>query len=186
MDYPEASAFRSAGYAPLHTNSSYQGGLVRQHNRVSFSRVFESGHDVAAYQPETVLKIFERAIFGRDVATGEVDVLSLMNPNTTGHAGSSCSGKGKKTRNGYSTQGPLSSLNVTNAVLPPVVSEPVCSWYTVNNTQTCSEEQMAAVKDGSAVVQDWTVVSPPSVFLPTSGNPASAVTAAAPAVSGHN
>lgn len=179
MDYAEAPAFRSAGYAALRTNASHQGGLVRQHNRVSFSRVFEAGHDVAAYQPETVLRIFERAIFGRDVATGEVDVLSLMGPGPGSVSGSNdddCGegregeGKGAAAARsaGYSTRGPLSVLNVTSAVLEPVMSEPLCWWYTANNTQSCTEEQVAAVADGTAVVEDWVVVSPPGVFSATS------------------
>lgn len=191
LDYPEAPSFRSAGYAALQTNSSYQGGLVRQHDRVSFSRVFEAGHDVAAYQPETVLRIFERAILGRDVATGEVDVLSLLDTatNDTAAAGASdhksCDGKGKsksktkaqKAGGGYSTEGPLSVLNVTNAVLAPVMSEPRCWWYTVNNTQSCTEEQIVAVVEGTAVVEDWVVVSPPGVFYATSASPANAAAA---------
>jgi len=37
--------FRAAGYEYIHTNRSYSGGVVRQHGNLSFSRVFESGHD---------------------------------------------------------------------------------------------------------------------------------------------
>lgn len=37
--------FRAAGYANIHTNASYDGGVVRQHGNLSFSRVFEAGHD---------------------------------------------------------------------------------------------------------------------------------------------
>lgn len=195
LDYPEAPSFRSAGYAALQTNDSYQGGLVRQHDRVSFSRVFEAGHDVAAYQPETVLRIFERAIFGRDVATGDVDVLSLNNDTATSPDHASCGEKKKKSTSeskahraaaaagagggvgGYSTVGPLSVLNVTNEVLAPVMSEPRCWWYTVNNTQSCTEEQIVAVAEGTAVVEDWVVVSPPGVFYATSASPASAAAA---------
>lgn len=35
--------FRGAGYEFIHTNDSYNGGLVRQHGNLSFSRVFEAG-----------------------------------------------------------------------------------------------------------------------------------------------
>ncbi|KAF3760885.1 putative carboxypeptidase S1 [Cryphonectria parasitica EP155] len=148
MNYPGAESFRSAGYAPITTNASYQGGLVRQHDRVSFSRVFEAGHAVADYQPETVLRIFERAVLGRDVATGEIDVLG-----------------------GYSTRGPLSTLNVTNAVLPPVVAAPQCGWYLASDPSSCTDEQRAALQAGTAVVVDWEIVSPAGVFYATSGNP---------------
>src|SRR3546814_257719 len=74
MEYPEAPAFRSAGYANIDTNSSYIGGMVRQNGNVSFSRVFEAGHAVTSYQPETVYRIFKRSTFGLDIATGKVKI----------------------------------------------------------------------------------------------------------------
>ena len=37
-------------------------------------RIYESGHEVPFYQPLAALTIFERAINGKDVATGKVDV----------------------------------------------------------------------------------------------------------------
>ena len=37
--------FKNAGYANVETNSSYVGGLVRQHGNLSFSRVFQAGHE---------------------------------------------------------------------------------------------------------------------------------------------
>lgn len=152
--YRDASSFRSAGYAPITTNSSYQGGLVRQFKNFSFSRVFEAGHLADAYQPETTLRIFERAIFGRDVATGEVDV-----------AGSSS----------YASQGPASSLNVTNEIHDPIIG-PMCFWY--DAYYTCDEAQQAALEQNTAVIEDFIVVSPAGQFSSTYGNPTS--TAAAP------
>lgn len=152
MNFPHAPSFRAAGYAPIATDgpgNHHTGGLVRQHGRVSFSRVFEAGHPVAAYAPATVGRVFERAVLGRDVATGTVDA---------------------------SRAGPSSSLGgvLTDAVLPPVLDAPRCGWYVVNDSQTCTDEQRVAVREGTAVVVDWEVVSPAGVFLPTSGNPAGA------------
>ena len=40
-----ADKFQAAGYAHIRTNDSYDGGVVRQHGKLSFSRVFEAGHD---------------------------------------------------------------------------------------------------------------------------------------------
>jgi hypothetical protein len=37
-------------------------------------RIYESGHEVPFYQPLAALTIFERAINGKDIATGKVDV----------------------------------------------------------------------------------------------------------------
>lgn len=44
-DWNGADKFQAAGYANIHTNQSYDGGVVRQHGNLSFSRVFEAGHD---------------------------------------------------------------------------------------------------------------------------------------------
>jgi carboxypeptidase C (cathepsin A) len=71
IDYPDANRFRSAGYQNIDVNGSYIGGQVRQHGNFSFSRVYQAGHLVPAYQPETAFKIFERAIKGLSIATGE-------------------------------------------------------------------------------------------------------------------
>lgn len=145
--YADSSSFRSAGYAPITTNSSYQGGLVRQFKNFSFSRVFEAGHMVGAYQPETVLRIFERAMFGKDVATGEAD------------AGGSSS---------YASQGPASILNVTNEIHDPIVG-PICFWY--GALETCDEAQQDALEKNVAVIEDFVVVSPAGTFSSTYGNP---------------
>lgn len=48
IDYTNASQFRSAGYTPLQVNSSYIGGQTRQYGNFSFTRVYESGHEIPA------------------------------------------------------------------------------------------------------------------------------------------
>lgn len=152
--YSDAPSFQSAGYAPITTNSSYQGGLVRQFKNFSFSRVFQAGHSAGAYQPETVLRIFERAIFGKDVATGEADA-----------GGAS----------GYTSQGPAGILNVTSEIRDPVVG-PICFWY--DALETCDGAQQEALVKNVAVIEDYVVVSPAGTFSSTYGNPTG--TAAAP------
>lgn len=37
--------FKQAGYADIETNASYIGGFVRQVGNLSFSRVFQAGHE---------------------------------------------------------------------------------------------------------------------------------------------
>lgn len=169
MNYTDAVGFRAAGYAPIHTNASYIGGLVRQHGRVSFSRVFQAGHDTWAYQPETVARIFERAVLGHDVATGRVDINVQHQTNKSYSS----------TVGVYSSKGAQSMRNVTDRAEPPILASPFCWWYTAVDGQTCSAEQMAAVEDGTAVVEEWVVLSPPSVFSATSGNPIVGPTAVA-------
>ena len=47
---------------------------MKQSGAFSFVRIYESGHEVPFYQPLIALEIFERAIAGRDIATGHVCV----------------------------------------------------------------------------------------------------------------
>lgn len=80
-------------------------------------------------------KVFDRAMSRRDIATGEVDLT-------------------KKPE--YATRGPSDVRNVTNEVPEP--NENVC--YVLNTVNTCTDEQLLALADGSATVKDWVVVEP--------------------------
>ncbi|KAL4788087.1 Alpha/Beta hydrolase protein [Aspergillus varians] len=133
VDYSDAEKFRAAGYTPLHTNSSYIGGLVRQHGNFSFTRVFEAGHEVPAYQPETAYEIFYRAMFNRDLATGKISTVK----NST-----------------YTTKGPSSTFNVTNTV--PDSPEPTC--YILSLLAYCTDDQIESVVNGTALIKDYIVV----------------------------
>lgn len=99
-----------------------------------------------SYQPETIFRIFERAIFGKDVATGQADASS------------------------YASQGPASVLNVTNEIRDPIIG-PMCFWY--DAYYTCDEAQLAALEKNVAVIEDYVVVSPAGTFSSTYGNPTS-------------
>ncbi|KAJ9604470.1 hypothetical protein H2200_011306 [Cladophialophora chaetospira] len=100
-NYPWVDSFNQAGYEYITTNDKYQGGVVRQSGKLSFSRVFQAGHAVNAYQPETVSRIFHRTLFDTDVATGI-----------------------KNASGGYSSHGPASSLGMYNGTLPD--APPTC------------------------------------------------------------
>jgi carboxypeptidase C (cathepsin A) len=71
--------FTAAGYAPIIVNSSYIGGVVREYGNLSFSRIYDAGHMVPAYQPETAFQVFYRIITGTSVSTGEIVDLSVYN-----------------------------------------------------------------------------------------------------------
>lgn len=131
MEHESSVNFRKAGYSPITTNSTYQGGVVRQYNGISFSRVFQAGHAVGAYQPETVSKIFDRVMSDKDVATGEINVGDAP----------------------YSTEGPASSFEIQDVLPPPLDSE----CYTWIAADTCTEEQLAALANGTAIVQEYIV-----------------------------
>lgn len=77
------NGFSDAGYAPIIVNDSYIGGAVRQFGNLSFSRVYQAGHAVPAYQPETAFQIFARILAGGSVSTGSTAV-SLSEYRTSG------------------------------------------------------------------------------------------------------
>ncbi|KAF2461314.1 Alpha/Beta hydrolase protein [Lineolata rhizophorae] len=149
IPHAQSDAFAAAGYADIQVNDSYVGGLVRQHGNLSFSRVFQAGHEVPAYQPETAYRIFMRALFNRDIATGEVD---------TAAGGVSTGGGGNGTF--YSSEGPDDTLDTTNDVIP--MPAPTC--YILDDDQ-CTEEQWEAVEAGDVLVRDWIVVDANTTHL---------------------
>ena len=132
IPWSQQKNFKSAGYTDLRTNNSYVGGQVRQYGNLSFSRIYESGHEVPAYQPETAYQIFYRALFNRDIATGTVDVAALGNYSTN-------------------TSAPKDTWSIENKDPP----EPKWVCYTWAMEDTCTEEQIEASSNGSAVVKDW-------------------------------
>lgn len=136
-----AEKFRNAGYQAIRSDSRGKepSGVVRQHGNFSFSRVFEAGHDAQAYQPQAAFEIFNRATFGKDVATGRIPT--------------ACPGCD------YTTNGPLSSFHIKNE-LPS--SQPFdCNIYAVSSS--CTIEQYEALMNGIAKVKDFEVVWPRGV-----------------------
>jgi carboxypeptidase C (cathepsin A) len=82
-------AFADAGYQELQgLMPSAKGGVAKQYGQLSFTRIFESGHQVSAYAPEAVFTVFNRTIFNRDVVTGKVNV----SPNYHTHGPKESSG----------------------------------------------------------------------------------------------
>lgn len=133
VNYSSTAAFHAAGYSPIQVNSSYVGGQVRQYGNFSFSRVYESGHEVPAYQPETAYQIFRRSLNDLDIATG------LVNTATTPN---------------FSTTGPADSWAFKN-VDPP---DPKATCYLWELTSTCTDEQIDSVLNGTALIHDWVLI----------------------------
>jgi hypothetical protein len=111
-----ATIYREAGYEGIQVNNSYVGGVAKQHGLLSFSRVFQAGHDVAWYQPETSFRIFNRAIFGRDIPTGRKNLTTK-----------------------WSTKGPLSAWGWREE-LP---AEPKVECYLYDVATSCAENQVS-------------------------------------------
>jgi hypothetical protein len=142
------SAFASAGYAPVvlagHPGSVPRAdanrvalppsAFVRQAGRLAFARVLQAGHEAPLYQPAALLALFRRTLGGYDLATGTVRV-------------------GKD----YATRGPSSVEDVRQP--PPPEPAPEC-YVLSDQLRSCSEGQVAALLDGSAVVKDYIVIQP--------------------------
>lgn len=131
IDYEFSQEFHAAGYTPVIVNETYIGGQVRQYGNLSFTRVYQAGHEVPAYQPETAYKIFTRALFNKDVATGKVDTANCN----------------------YSTEGPSSTEHIKNEALP--MPAPTCY---VLSPRTCTNDQWESVNNGTALIKNWIVV----------------------------
>jgi len=138
VEYSGTAKFHQAGYAKIQTNDSFVGGEVRQHGGFSFARVYEAGHESPAYSPETSFRIFERTVRGVDIATGELPA----NQN-------------------YSSVGPAKSTTKTPNEGPG--DPPICYLPTFNG---CTDDQIAALGNGTALVKDYLVIDPPSPTTP--------------------
>jgi carboxypeptidase C (cathepsin A) len=132
INYTGSENFKNAGYSPVYVNESYTGGQVRQYGNLSFTRVYEAGHEVPAYQPETAYRIFMRALFNNDIATGNVSTTSYPD---------------------YATGGPSNVFNITNER----ITDPGSQCYVLDKDQ-CTAEQWQSVEDGTALVRNWIVV----------------------------
>ncbi|KAH6894275.1 Alpha/Beta hydrolase protein [Thelonectria olida] len=116
--------FPDAGYAPIIVNDSYIGGAVRQFGNLSFSRIYQAGHAVPAYQPETAFQVFARIIMGTSVSTG--DKIDLSSYNTTG------------------------SANATETAKLPDEPGPTC--YVRNFGGSCDDDALSLYKENKGVV----------------------------------
>ncbi|KAI1261947.1 alpha/beta-hydrolase [Xylariaceae sp. FL1019] len=67
----KAPFFDKAGFTDLQTSDGITHGQVKQAGKFSFTRIYESGHEVPFYQPLASLEYFERAIKGVDIETGK-------------------------------------------------------------------------------------------------------------------
>ncbi|KAK5164390.1 uncharacterized protein LTR77_010086 [Saxophila tyrrhenica] len=141
INYSSTADFHAAGYAPIQTNSSYEGGQVRQYGNLSFSRVYEAGHEIPSYQPETAYRIFTRALFNKDIATGTEPTYS----------------------DGAAYQS--SGLSDTWSIKNELPAQPLHFCYVLDPGATCSEDQIEAVLNGSALIDHYIVVDQNSTQL---------------------
>jgi carboxypeptidase C (cathepsin A) len=119
-----AAKFPAAGYEAILVNDTYIGGVVRQYGNLSFSRIYQAGHSVPAYQPETAFQVFARIIMGTAIPNGKQ--VNLATYNTTG------------------------ASNATASAKLPDAPKPTCWIRDIGNT--CDDGQVAAIKKGNGVV----------------------------------
>ncbi|KAL8961222.1 MAG: hypothetical protein Q9193_002194, partial [Seirophora villosa] len=121
---PAYVPFYSAGYADIVVNSSYVGGVVRQYGNLSFSRIYDAGHLIPAYQPETAFTVFTRIIMGTGMSLGEPIDLSTYSSNGT--------------------------ANATYTSRAPDSAKPTCWIRNINGT--CTDEQKEMIMKGKGAV----------------------------------
>ena len=133
---------------------------MRQHGNYSFSRVYQAGHVAPSWQPEATYQIFQRAIFGLDIATGTINTEKDSN---------------------YSSKGDVKASQTLQEV--PKNPEPTCYiLYPI----TCTADQLNAVWNDTALIHDYIVIDENTAGLfpgigngtTTSGNDTDRYTAA--------
>jgi carboxypeptidase C (cathepsin A) len=150
---PQYTQWYSAGYAPIVVNETYVGGVVREFGNLSFSRIYDAGHLVPAYQPETAFTLFTRIIEGVDISLGISIDLST-----------------------FETEG---DANATQTNSAPPMQSPTCFVRAVNETCNTDQKNMFANDAGViingvlyAAASDWT---PPAASVSTAaGQPGTA------------
>lgn len=121
---PAYSPFYSAGYADIVVNDTYVGGASRQFGNLSFSRIYDAGHLIPAYQPETAFTVFSRIIMGTDISTGKpIDLATFA---STGDA------------------------NATHTNSAPSPARPTCRLRDIQNT--CDSDQINMLKNSQGVI----------------------------------
>lgn len=147
---PAYAPFYSAGYADIVVNNSYVGGVVRQYGNLSFSRIYDAGHLIPAYQPETAFTVFTRIIMGSDLSLGEPADLGT-----------------------YRSNGPANATETSKA---PDQLEPTC-WLR-NILNSCTNDQVDMLQRGLGVIingvlyndsSEWK--TPPSTVSMQAGYP---------------
>jgi hypothetical protein len=86
IPWSKKNDFNKAGYTDLKVGKRHIGGQVRQYGNLSFTRVYQAGHEVPAYQPETAYEIFRRSMNNLDIATGKKSTAGGVEYKTEGRA----------------------------------------------------------------------------------------------------
>lgn len=133
VPYSRSEEWASAEYDMFWTRAGDDGfsGITRQLGNYSFTRVFQAGHMVPAYQPVAAYEFFMRATFDLDISSGTLPLSDDL-----------------KTGNGEAFDRWIKQP-------PPAFPEPRCY---VLQPATCLPETWEKVKAGKAKIEDYFVV----------------------------
>ena len=73
LKHKHRKQFRAAGYQPFIVNGT-EYGETREYGKLSFTRVYEAGHEVPKYQPVASLQLFNRTLNGWEIPTGNKEL----------------------------------------------------------------------------------------------------------------
>ncbi|OSS47146.1 hypothetical protein B5807_09919 [Epicoccum nigrum] len=85
VNHTNKAAFNAAWYTPFLVDG-VEYGEVREYGNFSFTRMYESGHEVPYYQPKASLEYFKRVLDHKNIADGSQDVTADYGTNGTAHA----------------------------------------------------------------------------------------------------
>ncbi|KAI1394421.1 peptidase [Hypoxylon trugodes] len=85
VNYTHKAEFASAGYAPFVVDG-VEYGESRQYGNFSFTRVYDSGHEVPYYQPKAALELFRRVLGDLVIADGKEKVTPTYKSDGTANA----------------------------------------------------------------------------------------------------
>ncbi|KAF4220410.1 hypothetical protein CNMCM8980_001270 [Aspergillus fumigatiaffinis] len=85
VNYTHTEQFRAAGYTPMVVDG-VEYGETREYGNFSFTRVYQAGHEVPYYQPVASLQLFNRTLFGWDIAKGTTQIGPDYSTNGTAKA----------------------------------------------------------------------------------------------------
>lgn len=131
VPYSRQKDFAESPYGLLWTPDGFS-GITRQLGNYSFTRVFQAGHMVPAYQPIAAYELFKRATFGLDMGLGIFPVHDELRNDIGGE-----------------------SVDRWTPTDPPPVPEEHCY---VLNPMSCSAKVWEKVAAGQVIVKDFYVV----------------------------
>ncbi|KAI1308579.1 Alpha/Beta hydrolase protein [Xylaria venustula] len=85
LNYTHSAEFAASGYSPFLVNGT-EYGESKQYGNFSFTRIYESGHEIPYYQPKAALEFFRRILGDLVVADGTTKVTSTFASNGTAKA----------------------------------------------------------------------------------------------------